>query len=191
MAEKKPSVHKTIFLLILVIGPIYWLMLTDEGKRISDTTLMWLLGEDEIHFNVRELNSAFTRDEIKKVFSEIEWQCSTQETPFGNNLCAAQIGSFNGYPSRILGLYFRDDQISAFKLTYRDRYHEQLMGYFIRQLGQPTNVAAAVSEGPDASSVLEWDLGHGMLLMKKELGKTDEPSVVWLAGGPPHPLRPL
>lgn len=184
MAEKKPSIHKTLFFLILVFVPPYWLIFTEEGSRMSDTALLWLLGEDEIKFNVRELSSAFTREDIKRVFSDNEWQCGQQATPFGNNLCAAQIGTFNGYPSRILTLYFNDDNISAFKLVYRDQYHKQLLGYFIKQLGQPGNVEKAVSDGPDAASVLEWDLNQGVLLMKKELGKTDEPSVVWLASKP-------
>ena len=184
MAEKKPSIHKTIFILILVFLPPYWLIFTDEGSRMSDTALLWLLGEDEIKFNVRELNSSFTRADIQRVFSENEWHCGTQETPFGNNLCATQIGTFNGYPSRVLTLYFIDENISAFKLIYRDSYHKQLMGYFIKQLGQPSNVEQALSDGPGAVGVLEWDLNQGVLLMKKELGKTDEPSLVWLASKP-------
>lgn len=184
MAEKKPNIHKTLFILILVFLPPYWLIFTDEGSRMSDTALLWLLGEDEIKFNVRELHSGFTRADIKTVFSENTWQCGAQQTPFGNNLCATQIGTFNGFPSRVLTLYFVDENISAFKLIYRDQYHEQLMGHFIAQLGQPSNVEQAVSEGPDAASVLEWDLNKGVLLMKKTLAKSDEPSLVWLAGRP-------
>jgi len=185
MAEKKPNIHKTIFFLILVFLPPYWLIFTDEGSRMSDTALLWLLGEDEIKFNVRELNSGFTRAEIQTVFSENEWHCGAQDTPFGDNLCATQIGTFNGYPSRLLTLYFIGDNISAFKLIYRDQYHRQLLGYFIKQLGQPSNVEQAVSDSPDAASVLEWDLKQGVLLMKKELAKGDEPSVVWMASKPP------
>ncbi len=184
MAEKKPSIHKTLLILILVLLPPYWLLFTDEGSRMSDRALLWLLGEDEIKFNVRELSSTFTPDDIQKVFSENEWHCGPQQTPFGDSLCATQIGTFNGYPSRALMLYFVGDHISAFKLIYRDQYHQQLMGYLIDQLGQPGNVAAAVREGPDAASILEWDLNQGVLVMKKELGKTDEPSLIWLASKP-------
>lgn len=184
MAEKKPNIHKTIFFLILVFLPPYWLIFTDEGSRMADTALLWLLGKDEIKLNVRELNSGFTRSDIQTVFSENEWHCGAQDTAFGNNLCATQIGTFNGYPSRLLTLYFVDDNISAFKLIYRDQYHKQLLGYFIKQLGQPSNVEQAISEGPEAADVLEWDLNQGVLFMKKELGKSDEPSLVWLASRP-------
>ena len=181
MEEKKPNIHKTLFFLILVFVPPYWLIFTDEGSRMSDTALLWLLGEDEIKFNVKELKSSFTRQDIQTVFSDNEWQCGAQETAFGNNLCAAQIGTFNGFPSRVLTLYFRDDNISAMKLVYRDQYHQQLMGHFIQQLGQPGNLEAVLNAGPDVDNILEWDLEQGVVVMKKVLGKTDEPSVFWLA----------
>ena len=184
MTEKKPNIHKTLFFLILVFVPPYWLIFTDEGTRLSDTALLWLLGEDEIKFNVRELSPKFTREDIQTVFSENEWRCGTQTTTFGDNLCATQIGTFNGFPSRVLTLYFNGDRINAFKLIYRELYHQQMIGHFIGQLGQPSNVEAAVTEGPDAENVLRWDLEHGVLLMKKELGKQDEPSVLWLAARP-------
>jgi hypothetical protein len=190
MAKKKPSIHKTLLILILVFLPPYWLIFTDDGTRLTDTALLWLLGEDEIKFNVRELDSSFTREDIQKVFSDNEWHCGEKETPFGNSLCAAQIGAFNGYPSRLLTLYFRDDNISAFKLIYHEPYHDQLMGFFIEQFGQPDNVAEVIAAGPGAGDVLEWKLDHGVLLMPRALGEKDEPSLLWLAAGPGAGVSP-
>ena len=187
MAEKKPNLHKTLLILLLVFIPPYWLIFTDEGMRTSDTALLWLLGQDEIKFNVRELDSSFTRQDIEKVFSENEWVCGEKDTPFGNNVCATKIGTFNGIPSRLLTIFFRDENINAFKLIYRDQYHEQFIGYFIEQLGQPDNVESAVADGPNADEVLEWDLNKGVLLMSKELADSDEPSLLWLAARPGTP----
>ena len=184
MAEKKPNLHKTILILILVFTPPFWLVFTDEGRRVSDTGLLWLLGEDEIRISLSDLDGLYTQQEIQKVYGENDWQCGSQQTAFGDSLCAAQIGTFNGYPARLVTFYFRDDSVSALKLIYRDQYHKQIMGYYIGELGQPTNVAEAIAEGPDAENVLEWDLGKGVLLIKKDLGKTDEPSLLWLASRP-------
>lgn len=184
MAEKKPNLHKTLLILILVFTPPFWLVFTDEGRRVSDTGLLWLLGEDEIRISLSDLDGEYTQQEIQTVYGENEWQCGSQQTAFGDSLCAAQIGTFNGYPARLVTFYFRQDTVSALKLIYRDQYHEQIMGYYIGELGQPTNVEAAIAEGPDAENVLEWDLGKGVLLIKKELGKTDEPSLLWLASRP-------
>ena len=187
MAEKTPNLHKTLLILILVFIPPFWLLFTDDGMRVSDTALLWLMGQDEIKFNLAELNSDFTRQDIQTVFSENEWVCGEKQTPFGDNLCATKIGTFNGYPSRLLTLFFRDDNISAFKLIYRTQYHKQYIGHFIEQLGQPSNVADAVADGPAADNVLEWDLNEGVLLMSKEMDENVEPSVLWLAARPVTP----
>ena len=65
--------------------------------------------------------------------------------------------------------------------------HKQFIGHFIQQFGQPSNVEAALVENPSAADVLEWNLNGGVLLMSKELGKNDEPSVLWLAARPDTP----
>ena len=44
MAEKKPNLHKTLLILILVFIPPYWLIFTDEGMRMSDTALLVAAG---------------------------------------------------------------------------------------------------------------------------------------------------
>ena len=44
-------------------------------------------------------------------------------------------------------------------------------------------VAAAIADGPDADEVLEWNLEHGVMVMKKTLGKSDEPALLWMASG--------
>ena len=187
MATKKSSLHKTLLILILVFVPPFWLLFTDEGSRVSDTALLWLLGEDDIKIDLRQLDNRFTQMDIQTVYSDIEWQCGRQASPFGDQLCGARVGTFNGYPARAMTFFFRDDRISALKLIYRDAYHTQLMGYYIQELGQPSNVAAAVAEGPDAAEVLEWHLERGTLLMKKALTEGDEPALVWMATRPAAP----
>jgi hypothetical protein len=184
MAEKKPSLHKSLLILLLVLTPPFWLLFTDEGARVSDTALLWLLGQDDIKVDLQMLDRSFTEQDIREVYAETEWQCGAQRTPFGDSLCAAQIGTFNGFPSRVATFYFAGGNVNALKIIYRELYHEQVLGFYIGELGQPGNVAQAVSEGPNAAEVLEWDLGEGILLLKKTLDDGDEPSVLWLAARP-------
>ena len=63
MAEKKPKLHKTLLVLVMVFTPAFWLLLTDDGMRVSDTALLWLMGEDEIKLNVREIDAGFRQIE--------------------------------------------------------------------------------------------------------------------------------
>jgi hypothetical protein len=184
MTQKKLSgLHKSLLILMVVLTPPFWLVFTDEGTRVSDTALLWLLGEEDARLDVTELDVRFTRDDIQQVYSQLDWQCGDQQTAFGQSLCAARIGTFNGFPSRTLTFFFADGRVSAAKVLYRERYHDQILGHYIGQLGQPDNVEAAIAEGPDADEVLVWTLDGGRLLMKKELVEDDESALVWLAGG--------
>lgn len=181
MAEKKPNIHKTILILLLVFIPPYWLLFTDEGARVSDTALLWLLGEEDIKVSIQELDSGFSRQDIERVYGGNEWTCGPKNTSLGDSVCATEIGTFNGFPSRLLTFYFREDQVSAMKLNYRNQYHRQILGHYIGELGQPGNVAEALAEGPDAEDVLQWQLPKGTLVLKKELAETEEPALLWLA----------
>ncbi|MCB1925005.1 MAG: hypothetical protein KDJ27_14900 [Gammaproteobacteria bacterium] len=184
MAEKKPNLHKTLLILVLVFIPPYWLLFTDEGGRVSDTALLWLLGEDDMKLSVDDLSARYSQDDIKTVYSDLDWQCGDKASEFGDSVCAARIGTFNGFPSRVVTFFFRGDSVTAMRLVYREQYHEQVMGYYIGKLGQPANVAEALAAGPDADDVLEWQLADGLLLIKKVLAKTDDPSLLWLAKAP-------
>ena len=184
MTEKKHSFKKSFLIFLLVMTPPFWLLFTDEGSRVSDTALLWLLGEDEIKLDFAELDAGFNRQDIQTVYSDTDWQCGEQPTTFGNELCAARIGTFNGFPSQLLTFYFQNGRVSAVKLIYRDMYHKQILGHYIGVFGQPRNVASAVADGPQADEVLEWDLGSGVLLLKKEHSTSEEPSLLWLAAKP-------
>jgi hypothetical protein len=181
MAAKTRSLHKTLLILLLVLTPPFWLILTDEGRRVSDTALLWLLGHDEIRVDLTALDPGYRPDDIRTVYADLDWQCAGQANDFGDALCVARIGNFNGLPSQLITFYFAGDRLTAMRLAYRPAYHEQLIGHVIGKVGQPGNVARALAQGPDADNVLQWDLERGTLLMKKALSGDDEPALLWLA----------
>lgn len=184
MAEKKTSFKKSFLIFLLVMTPPFWLLFTDEGSRVSDTALLWLLGEEEVKLDLGQLDADFNREEIQTVYPDLEWACNGQRSEFGDSLCAARIGTFNGFPARLLTFYFRSGRVAAMKLDYRENYHAQITGHLIGAFGQPGNVEAALAEGPDADSVLEWQLDGGTVLLKKDLTTNDQPALLWLARPP-------
>jgi len=181
---KQRKLHKTILILLLVLVPPYFLVLTDEGTRISDNVILWLFGKESAKLNLKEIDNGYSRDQILAVFPDLEWNCQAVESRFGDNLCTAEIGAFNDYPSHRLTVFFGGDWTNAVKVLYRARYHDQVLGHLIEQFGQPDNVAEAMSDSPDAASVLEWKTGKGVVLLKKELSDRDEPALFWLASIP-------
>jgi len=180
---KKPSIHKTIFALVAVLGPLYWLMLTEDGQRRVDAVLLRLSGKPAIEFNLKALDGGYSEADLKRAFPHQDWQCRDQSSPFGQRLCVAGIGTFNGLPARYLTLFFQDGHTSGLKLVYRNLYHDQLLGQLVQQLGQPRPDAPGT---PPAKAVLRWQTGQGLVVLKQQLLEGEEPALLWLAGPSPQ-----
>lgn len=176
----KKKLHKTLLALVLVLIPPYFLVFTEEGNRISDTAILWLFGRENFEFNLQQADTAYTEAQIKKVFPDIDWQCSPVKSQFGGYACSAPIGSFNGLPARSAALFFVHDRLNAVQIDYREQYHNALLKQLLASLGQPSNVVAASKDTPDADPVLQWQTGKGLVVLKKTIRESDQPALFWL-----------
>ncbi|RDH88019.1 MAG: hypothetical protein DIZ78_02350 [endosymbiont of Escarpia spicata] len=175
------ELYKKLILLGIVIGPIFWLVFTDDGQRRSDSVFLWLKGENSIEFNLKELDAALTETELKTVYPDITWQCETRETSFGDRLCLTLIGTFNGIPAKYLTLFFADQRISALKLIYHPGYHKQLQGQLLQQLGDAEDESRAAVTAPAPESIVRWRTNHGEVVVKRKLTEDEEAALFWLS----------
>lgn len=170
--------HKTVFALAAVIGPLYWLTMTDDGQRRVDSTLLSLTGKPTIDFNLKAMDSHLTETELQRVFPDQDWRCVDQPSPLGQRLCVSQIGVFNGLPANYLTFFFTEGRASALKLAYRPIYHQQLLQQLFQLLGQPDQHSINDSAVDD---ILQWSTAHGSVVMKHTLQPDDEAALLWMA----------
>jgi hypothetical protein len=180
MNLKLNPLYKRLMAFIIVIIPIYWLIFTEDGQRRTDSVVLYLWGEDEIKFNLEALDDRFTENELREIFPDIDWKCQNTRTDFGNRLCAAKIGIYNGIPARFIAVYFRDEWINGVRIRYRRRYHEQLIQQLLQQLGQPAKESVETSQPGVTETLLRWDTSRGNVVLKQVLKSDEEPSLVWL-----------
>ncbi len=176
---KLNPLYKRLMAFIIVIAPIYWLIFTEDGQRRTDSVVLFLWGEDEIKFNLQALDDRFTEQELHQVFPDIDWKCQDTPTDFGNRLCAAKIGIFNGVPAHFIAVYFRDEWINGARIGYRRIYHDQLIQQLLQQMGQPVRENAD-TPGGDREVILRWDTSRGNVLLKQILKEAEEPALLWL-----------
>ena len=169
------KLYKTLLLIAIVAGPIYWLMFTDDGKRRTDNMVLWLAGGETVDINFAALDSHFTEDDWKNIYPELEWQCQVSQSPFGERICFAEIAAYNGIPANYLSVFFNGRKTSTIKISYRDQYHRDVGQDLLTQIGQP-------QIGAEQTEVLQWITPFGRILLKKELDRGEEPSLFWLAG---------
>ncbi|HHC72939.1 MAG TPA: hypothetical protein ENK54_08575 [Thiotrichales bacterium] len=167
--------YKNLMLLAMVIAPAWWLLLTEDGQRRTDTVMLWLLGNPTMEMNLAPLTTEFEEGELMKLFASLAWECADRPSYFGDRLCRAEIGVFNEIPSRYVTLYFREGRISGIKVIYRRRYHDTLRRQLTRQLGEPRLVRAE-----NAEALLAWRTAGGKVLLKERVIPSDEAALLWM-----------
>lgn len=183
MAAKK-SFHKTFFIVLMVLAPLWWLTMTEDGQQRADGVLLRLLGDKPIDLKIEALDGHLTEAELRKVYADLPWLCQDVHTNFGKRVCSSKIGTYNGIPSRLIQFYFSDGRLNVMKLNYRENYHVQLGSQLINQLGQPNVPVAASGQGPLPENILQWHSPHGTVIIKEQLAKGEEAALLWLAGHP-------
>lgn len=179
MNAKLNPLYKRLLAFAVVIGPIFWLVFTEDGQRRTDSVVLYLWGEAEINFNLEALDSQFTESHLKKVFPDIEWLCQDQTSSFGNRMCAARIGIYNGIPARYIAVFFQDQWINGVKIHYRPNYHNQLIEQLRLQIGTPIAEKSQDAETSQSIELLRWETGKGHVILKASLGEEEEPALLW------------
>lgn len=172
------KLYKTLLLILIVAGPIYWLMFTIDGKRRTDTAMLWLFSGESIEINFKILDSSFTESNWKTVYPDVSWQCKPSTSSFGERLCFSDIASYNGIPAQYLSVFFDGPHTKAVKLVYRDQYHSDIGEDLVFQLGNPINTSN--------DQILSWNTEFGRVLLKQSLHRGEEPVMLWLANKKPN-----
>lgn len=173
-----PPLYKKLMLLAIVIGPIYWLMLTDDGQRRTDLVLLSLMDKPSVGMRLDVLGPEVGEEAIHKLYPDTPWQCEDKVTDFGSRVCHAAIGAFNDTPAQVMVFYLHQGALNAMKVVYRGGYHEWLVGQTARMLGR----AERSQSDPASPAVLRWDTGKGTLVIQEEVRSDGEPpSLLWLS----------
>lgn len=176
MSYRVNPLYKKLLLLVLVFGPVVWLMFTADGKRRTDLVVLYLFGKQELNLAIENLHSGMTEREFRGLFPELELSCTDAPSSFGDRMCSAEVGSFSAIPTRAFTLFLVGDGLRAAKVNYRRAYHGMLRDQIDGRLGQR---AERSDENPNAVS---WMVSDGMLLMPAAEPDSDaEAALLWLS----------
>ena len=181
MNMRLPPLYKTLLMLALVFGPFFWLMFTQDGQRRTDLVVATLFGKEPFDVAIDQLHGDLTKHQFRDKFPDLELQCREGSNPFGDRLCAAEIGSFNQIPSRSVVLFFSGDSLRAVKVSYRPAYHDLMLQWLNRRVYDVTG-APPVPDQVNPDGVGTWVVDDGIVFVKAtELTDTDEPALLWLS----------
>ncbi|WP_296806265.1 hypothetical protein [Thiocapsa sp.] len=180
---KLPRLYKTLLMLALVFGPFYWLAFTEDGQRRTDLALMFLLGKPEMNAALDAFTGALTEAQIRETFPKLAFQCADGANPFGDRLCAAEIGAFNGMPASSVTLFLVGDGLRAVKVAYRRIYHPLMRDWVEGRVGRADDLPTSDENDETDDGVATWTVPDGLLIMRDgELAREDDPALFWLSG---------
>ncbi len=177
---KLPKLYKRLLLVAMVVGPMWWLVFTEDGQRRTDTVLLTLFGKETLYLNLKALDDRFSEQEMRQLYPDIEWQCENKASAWGDRICAAGIGNFNDIPAEYATLFFAQTSLNAVKVVYNRSYHEILGRDLNHQLGKPLPPLGS-AEVPAAAALMRWRADGGFVITKKQLNKEDEAALLWLS----------
>ncbi len=174
MRFKLPRTYKLLLALALVAGPVYWLMFTEDGRRRSDLFLLQILGKPSFNIGYDRLSGAVTHADIEAQFPKIDFQCVERRSALGDEVCGAEIASFNGLPARRALLHYGAGRLTALRLDYRRHYHALLAESLSNGLGQPSVEAGG--------STLRWRAPGGIIVLPAGQPQSDaNAALMWLS----------
>jgi len=166
--------YKKSLMLAIVVGPIVWLVFTEDGQRRTDLAMLYLFGKGELNLAIEKLHSGMTEARFRGLFPDLALVCDAGANPFGDQLCSAELGAFNAIPARAFTLFLQGEGLRAAKLTYRRAYHGTLRQQLTRRFGKPNRRSLP---GP-----LTWAVDDGLLLLSHQKPKSDqEATLIWLS----------
>ncbi|MGB0721036.1 MAG: hypothetical protein ACPGU7_01460 [Gammaproteobacteria bacterium] len=175
---KMNPLHKKLFLLVIVFGPFFWLVFTEDGQRRTDLVIATLFQDgDPMNVSFAKLKQGATLEDFKGNFPDLRLECGPRPSPFGDHLCRSPIRSVNGTPAKLVTLYFDGAGFSALEILYSPHHHTYLHGMLLAELGESTR---DVHDGAD-TAVLRWTTPHGAVLLPESAQDENDSLVYWIS----------
>jgi len=168
-------------LIVIVLGPIFWLTLTEDGRRRTDLLVLdFIQGLPPIEIHFDRLDGEASPEQFRGALPNVDWKCQDLTTQFGDSVCLAAIGGLNGNPARRIALYFDQERLQAIRADYRSPYHERLRRQLERAFGIPQPPTASKEQTPEPT--LEWRLPNGILVIKENVDvRNGAPAMFWIS----------
>lgn len=180
MSESKvpnlPKPLRKLFLIIVVMAPLYWMVLTEDGRQTTDLLLLDMFGKDSINIKIDNLGSHVTEELFLSQFPDVTFVCRDQQSEFGDHICQSSIGSFNDLPSQHLSVYFKQDHLQAMKAIYQVAYHTKAVEKLeieIKHQSQPLD---------PVTDLMQWRTTGGVVVMNRaEPQRPEDAAIIWIA----------
>lgn len=167
---------KFAILLMLLAG--LWVAV-DYRINLSGSSLIDRLYARPVVLDVDTLTGGETEREITQTYHHLHHTCAPEPGPLGDRVCWSTVSEFNGIDARLIAFFFRNDQLSAVRVSFAAAHQPEVFALMERRFG----TARPFGGHTDAfgNNVVGWMRRGGFVAINDHLSGDEEALLLWLS----------
>lgn len=167
---------KFAILLMLLAG--LWVAI-DYRMSLAGSSLIDRLYAKPVVMDVDGLTGRETELEITQTYHYLRHTCVPEPGILGDRVCWSTVSEFNGIDARLLSFFFRNDRLSAVRVSFAAEHHGEMFALMEKRFG----AARSFGAGTDAfgNNIVGWIRRTGVVAANDRLSGDEEGLLLWLA----------
>lgn len=167
---------KFVILLLLLAGAG---LAVDYRMSIPGTSLFERLQAKPVVLDVDSLKGSETPSEIKGLYHQLDYTCTPETNPLGDEVCWSPVSEFNGIEAQIIAFFFDDGELSAVRVSFKAEQQPKLYSQMENRFGE----AREFGRRSDAfgNNVVGWRRPSGFVVTNDKLSGDEEGLLLWLS----------
>jgi hypothetical protein len=114
---------------------------------------------------------------IKQTYHHLHYTCAAEYGVLGDAVCWATISSFNGIDARLVAFFFRNDRLSAVRVSFSGKNHPAVLSQMQKRFGPERRFG----QRTDAfgNKIVGWMRPGGVIAINDSAEGDAEPFVLW------------
>ena len=167
------SVKFAILLMLLVgLG-----IAADYRMSLPGSSLVDRMRAQPAVLDMDTLTGRETEAEILRAYHYLHNTCAPEPGPLGNSVCWAPVSKVNGIAARQIAFFFRDDRLSAVRVSLAKDAHPKMLALLQKGFGPERQFGEQT--GAFGNKVVGWMRPSGVIAINDSAEGDDEPVVLW------------
>ena len=118
---------------------------------------------------------------IKQTYHHLFYTCAVEHGILGDSVCWATISKFNGIDARLIAFFFRNDKLSAVRISFPEQSHPKVFSLMQKRYGPEHQFGQRTD--PFGNNIVGWIRPTGIVAINDRIEGNDEPFLLWISAG--------
>lgn len=175
--SSRGSVSVKLAILLLLLAGLW--IAVDYRMSLAGSSLVDRLYAKPVVLDVDSLTGRETQSEIVQTYHWLHHTCVPESGPLGDRVCWATVSEFNGIDARLISFFFRNDRLSALRVSFAAEQHPEMFSLMERRFG----AARPFGGRTDAfgNNIVGWMRRSGFVATNDRMSGDEEPLLLWLS----------